>query len=146
MLIMRIIPPAATGYLHLPLAVCAVMRAAAMFNSDMLMIKHSDKLIPFIAFVLYCVSLAALTRFYARQELKNSRLRELISCGAAFIVSGAYVFSKLLVSVSGGEKAAYFGKMELDIVTAVLITGAYLAVVCLTPQKKELVPIAPDEE
>lgn len=137
-LLKNTIPPAYTGAMMVIYAVYVFLRTCNFFMSDLVILNHSDTLITLLAYVFFCAFLASTARFYARLETKHSRMREIITTGAAFIFSAVHVISKLLALAFGGKTVQGMSGINTDIAAAAIITGTFLFVLFFTKKSKDI--------
>ncbi len=138
LLLRNIVPPAATGHLKLILTVYLFIRSAEVFNSDLIVLNHSDKLIELIASMASMAFMASLARFYARVETKRSRIREIIFAGITVIASGTHIIPKLLAYMFGGDVTAGMSGINTDVAACFIMSVVFLFVVFCTDNRKEI--------
>lgn len=135
----NVVPPAATGHLLLVYAVYMFVVTATFFNSDLIILNHSDNLVLLITYVLFTLFLASLARFCSRLETKNSRIVQIILGGLTFISSGTHVIPKLLALLFGGDAVKGIEGVAPDAVAALFVSGAFISMIFLTTKKKDIV-------
>ena len=142
----HIVPPVYTGHLKILCAVYMLLRTMNMFGSDLTIINHSDNLITLIAYVFATAFAASVARFYSRSETKNSRTREIVTAGLAFITASVHVIPKLLAYAFGGSVTAGMGGINCDIAATAVMTAAFLVIVFCTKKTKDIIPLAEEED
>ncbi len=132
------VPPAISGYLNIFPSLIMFSQAVELFMGDLIIKNHSDNLILLFIYVSGTLLFTALTRFYARLETKRSRPREIFVAGLAFFFSGTHVISKLLALAFGGEAVSGMSAVSPDAAAVMLISAAFLFVICFTKQHSEI--------
>ncbi|MBR5090166.1 MAG: hypothetical protein IK093_12130 [Ruminiclostridium sp.] len=138
----RIKPPKFTGHIKLLAALLLFFRAATLFNADLLIRNHAEKLIVLFAYVLFSAFSASNARFYARIETKNTRVAEISLALLTFLFSATHVISDLLAMAFGGAGAAAFVSIDMQTAAAAIISGMFLCVIFFTEKKKDIIPVA----
>ena len=141
----RIVPPTITGHLKLLTTIAFFLRTTDFFNLDLTVLHHAENLIVLISYIAATFFFASSARFYSRLETKNSRLREVISAGIAFLPAMAHTVSDLAVMFFGSEGMKQFTAINADIAASALISGTFLLVLFCTAKKKNLIPLADEE-
>ena len=140
-------PPAFIGgYIGIPLSVYFFLQTAICFNSDLTVLNHSDQLLVLISLVLGTAFMASVSRFFARIETRNSRMREIITSGLTFIVSGTHVLSKLMAFLFGGSAVSGMQEINPDTAFFALTSAGFLIMLFCTEKRKEITYIITEEE
>ncbi|MBP3855719.1 MAG: hypothetical protein IK990_08945 [Ruminiclostridium sp.] len=140
-LVGRIIPPAYTGYIKLAAAVHIYLRLGFLFDSDIIIARHPEKLIVLLAYVFGTTFVTALGRFYARLETTKTRRLETVTASLTFVISMTHVISFALTKLFGGAEAAGFVTFNPDVCAFAVMSGTFLAVLFFTSKKKDITPI-----
>lgn len=136
----RIVPPKFTGHIKLIAALFLFFHSAVLFNSDLLIRQHAEKLIVLFSYILFSAFTAANARFYARVESKNTRVGEISLAALTFLFTATHVISDLLAMAFGGAGAAAFVSIDLEAAAAAVISGTFLCVPFFTEKNKDIVP------
>lgn len=140
------VPPAASGLLHLLYGAGFFYEAIVLFTDDLVIKNRSDNLLLLFILVIGTLFFPSAARFYGRLESKGSRIREILTGGFLFIVSGAYVVSKLMAYAFGGGAAEGMDPISCDAVTAALLSGIFLFSVSTARQTAEIDYISDDDD
>ena len=132
------VPPAVSGFLNIFPALIMFSQAIELFMDDLVIKNRSDNLLLLLIYIFATLFFAGCARFYGRIETKTSRPREIIMAGLVFIFSGTHVIAKLLALAFGGSAVQGMSAISPDAVSVMLISGAFLAVLCTTEQKLEI--------
>lgn len=128
------VPPAISGFLNIFPSLIMFVQAIELFMGDLVIKSRSDSLLLLFVYIAATLFFAGCTRFYGRLETKLARPREIFMAGAAFILSGMHVISKLLALAFGGSAVNGMSGISADAAAVMAISGVFLAVVCTAPQ------------
>lgn len=140
------VPPAVTGFINLLPSLYFFVTATELFTTDLTVKNRSDSLILLLTLVIGTIFFAALARFFSRLETKYSRIRELITGGFAFMLSGTHVLSKLIAYIFGSGTVAGMDSISSDALMLMIISGAFLITVCTAKQTKEIDYLIPEKK
>ena len=140
------VPPRVTGVIQIFYALVCFVNATQLFTDDLVIKNRSDNLIVLLILVLGTLFFTASSRFYARLETRNSRMREIILGGFAFMLSGVHVLSKLMAYLFGGDSVKGMDSISAAAVIILLTSGAFIITVCTTTQNKEIDYILPEKK
>lgn len=132
------VPPVYTGHIHIFLAAYWFLETAAFFNSDLIVLNHSENLILLFGYICMTVFTLSCARFYARLETKSSRMREIISAGFTFLLSGTAVLSKAAAILFGGEAVKGISSLSGNALCMLVLSGAFLFTLFYTEKKKDI--------
>lgn len=132
------VPPAFTGHIHIFLAAYWFLETAAFFNSDLIVLNHSENLILLFGYICMTVFTLSCARFYARLETKGSRMREIISAGFTFLLSGTCVLAKSAAVLFGGEAVKGISGVNSDALCMLVLSGTFLFTLFYTEKKKDI--------
>lgn len=142
----NIVPPTITGHLKILSAALIFPLIAELYENDLVMIRRSDKLIVILCYVFIGAFLASSARAFSRLETTNSRMRELITAGMAFILCSTHTLPKLIAYAFGGASAAGMSAIDTVAAAGMILSGTFIGVLFFTEKKKEIVPVVYDEE
>lgn len=132
------IPPKLIGYIQLLAAVCWFFKTSAFFSKDLVILNHSENLIDLMGYIMATLFITASARFFSRVETKYSRMREIISAGLTFILSGTALISKTAAILFGGSAVKGVGDVNFDMATAFAISLGFIITVFTAKKEKEI--------
>lgn len=132
------IPPKFIGYIQLLTAICWFFKTSAFFSKDLIILNHSENLIDLMGYIMATLFITASARFFSRVETKYSRMREIISVGLTFILSGTALISKSAAILFGGDAVKGIGGVNFDMATAFAISLGFLITVFTAKKEKEI--------
>lgn len=146
LLLKNIVPPTITGHLKILAAALVFPIIAEYYESDLIMIRRSDKLIVILAYVFIGAFFASAARAYSRIETPNSRLRELVTSGMTFIICSTHALPKLLAYAFGGTAVSGMASLDYVCTAGMLLSGVFIGTLFFTRKKKDIIPVVYDEE
>ncbi len=140
------VPPTVTGHIKLAAAAVTYFLIAELYESDLILMRRSDKLIVMLSYLLTGAFFASSARAFSRLETVHSRMRELITSGLTFIICAVHTVPKILAYAFGGS--AVTGMSGIDAVTAagMLLSGAFIGTIYFTAKTKDIIPVVYEEE
>ena len=90
-----------SGYIMLVPAVGYTVKAAALFISDTVVVRESEKLLALLSYLAAVLFFLSLGRFLSNNETKLSRVKLVFFSSAAFLLNVAGVFSSLSAKLVG---------------------------------------------
>ena len=132
------IPPKIIGYIQLLAAICWFFKTSAFFSKDLVILNHSENLIDLMGYIMATLFITASARFFSRVETKYSRMREIISAGLTFILSGTALISKTAAILFGGSAVKGIGDVNFDMATAFAISLGFIITVFTAKKEKEI--------
>lgn len=146
LLLKNIVPPPITGHIKVLAAALLFPVIAEHYESDLIMIRRSDKLIVMISYVFIGAFFASVARMFSRIETPNSRLRELVTSGFTFILCATHTLPKLLAYAFGGTAAAGMAPLDTICAAGMIVSGAFIGTLFFTEKKKDIIPVVYDED
>ena len=146
LLLKNTVPPTITGHLKLVCAALMFFSIAELYEADLILIRRSDRLILMLAYIFAGAFFASTARAYSRVEMRNSRLRELITAGFTFILCGVHLIPKLLAYAFGGSAVAGMEPIDPLVAAVAVISGAFIGTLYFTKKTKDIIPIEYVEE
>jgi|GEM_PF-1546068 len=140
------VPPTITGHIKIAAAILLFPVLAEIYESDLIMVRRSDKLLVILSYIFICAFFASTARFYSRLETVNSRMRELITSGIVLIITAAHVLPKLLAFAFGGTATAGMSGIDMVAAAGALMSAAFIGTLFFTEKKKDIIPVVYDED